>query len=470
MNLTKLKFRFSSPLTFVVLLLSLSLLVMVPLGCAGGAGRGDSANEQTATPTPVAPRLDGRRVPLTEPITISEEAIKSLSPKEQFFLGAEIAWLSDYRPFRYKRVGLITNQTALDQKGRHTIERLASNQKITLARVFLIQETEPVKTTALDEALELVPAGRVTVLTAESYRPSKEDLHDLDFVVFDVALGGSRTGLDMRVLNASLEEASFSEKQFFVFDRPLIDDSRYTMAPVVEEGFANSELCYLPIPLYPAMTAGELAKLFNTTYGIQASLTVVEMKNWFRSQGNRWIEQVDEGQLDEKGKANLAELQADPGFQPGLLRMRTAGVLAGEELWSFKELPGERKGNADLLVVPTQVDLLTLAERMQGMAPLGVDVQVTSGTLSQEGTALALRLNGEDALNPVELSLQLRFAGVPRARTYPHPDDGGPYGSRDIFRLFRRGRTPDQITRRVENSLDLQAFQELSKKVLLYEP
>src|SRR5699024_7754713 len=69
--------------------------------------------------------------------------------------------------------------------------------------------------------------------------------------------------------------------EFIVLDRPNPLSGYNVEGPVLDEEYASFVGNY-PIPLKHGMTVGELAKLFNNEFDIDADLTVVEMNGWER--------------------------------------------------------------------------------------------------------------------------------------------------------------------------------------------
>jgi uncharacterized protein YbbC (DUF1343 family) len=79
-----------------------------------------------------------------------------------------------------------------------------------------------------------------------------------------------------------MEAAKENGKSFVVLDRPNPIGGHIVEGIVIEKELAGGNTAIHPIPTRHGMTVGELAKLFNTEFGIGVELTVVPMKNWER--------------------------------------------------------------------------------------------------------------------------------------------------------------------------------------------
>jgi len=188
---------------------------------------------------------------------------------------------------KYK-VGLITNQTGVDQLGKRTIEILQNNG-CTVEVIFTpehgltgIAAGENVDN-SVDELtgipiIGLYRNGSGKTDTFASYA------HTIDILFFDIADSGMRHYTYISTLLQSMERAVEYNKHFVVLDRPN-PLGGFMQGPCVEDDLF-SFISIASIPLRHGMTIGEIAWYFNK-YVLKkpAQLHVVTMSNYDRSNG-----------------------------------------------------------------------------------------------------------------------------------------------------------------------------------------
>jgi uncharacterized protein YbbC (DUF1343 family)/CubicO group peptidase (beta-lactamase class C family) len=195
------------------------------------------------------------------------------------------------------RIGLVTNQTGVDSRGRRTIDILAGAPGLQLAAIFSPEHGAEgtADTTSIADGKDSktgVPIYSVYGDTDAKRRPSPDVIRRLDVIVFDLQDVGARFYTYETTLGYFLEAAAKAKKPIVVLDRPNPITGNYVQGPISDgqESFVN----YYPLPVRHGMTIGELAKLFNEEKHIDADLTVVPMRGWLRgdwydSTGAMWI-------------------------------------------------------------------------------------------------------------------------------------------------------------------------------------
>lgn len=201
-------------------------------------------------------------------------------------------------PGRTVRVGLISNHTGIDSKGKRTIDVLAHAPGVQLAAIFSPEhgiagalDTESIGNTK-DPATG-VPVYSVYGDTDAKRRPSLDVLRGLDYIVYDIQDIGVRFYTYETTLGYFLEAAAKAGKEVVVLDRPNPINGAFVQGPVADAG-RESFVSYGRVPIRHGMTIGELAKMYNTERGINAKLSVVPVEGWQRgdwydSTGILWI-------------------------------------------------------------------------------------------------------------------------------------------------------------------------------------
>ena len=199
------------------------------------------------------------------------------------------------------RIGLLTNQTGLDQAGRRTIDVLLhSIPEVELTTLFSPEHGLLGGKDTTKIGKEVDPATRLPVIglygaKEEQRRPGAETLKNLDAMVIDLQDAGVRFYTYETVVGYLLEAAAQARVEVIVLDRPNPIGGVAVQGPVSDNG-AESYTDYMPLPVRHGMTLGELAMYFNkerllpsatlpnVQAPIQALLTVVAMQHWTRSQ------------------------------------------------------------------------------------------------------------------------------------------------------------------------------------------
>ncbi len=194
-----------------------------------------------------------------------------------------------------KRVGLVTNQTGVNQKLIPTVELFKQEKSLNLAALF----TPEHGLHGYRQAGEKVDnqgsycSVPVHTLYGENRRPSAEMLKGIDVLVYDIQDIGVRSYTYETTLFYVMEEAAKHRIEVIVLDRPNPINGLTVDGAMLESKW-RSFIGYVNVPYCHGMTIGELAKFFNSEYGVDCQLTVIPMKGWkrtmsFRETGLSWI-------------------------------------------------------------------------------------------------------------------------------------------------------------------------------------
>jgi len=196
------------------------------------------------------------------------------------------------------RVGLVTNQTALDASGRRTADILAHAPGIQLTAIFSPEHgiAGVLDTTSIGNSRDAatgVPIYSVYGDTDAKRRPTEAELAGLDEIVYDIQDAGVRFYTYESTMGYFLEAAAQAHKEIFVLDRPNPLGGVYVQGPIADPG-RGSFVSYWQTPVRHGMTVGELARMFNGEQALGAKLTVVPMQGWMRgdwfdSTGRVWV-------------------------------------------------------------------------------------------------------------------------------------------------------------------------------------
>jgi SSS family transporter len=227
------------------------------------------------------------------------------------------------------RVGLLTNQTGLDARGRSTIDVLAHDAEAAVPglKLKLLFSPEHGITGALDRAgIEdgKDPATGLPVISlyGAQRRPSLETLRSLDAVLIDLQDAGVRFYTYETVVRYFLEAAAQSGTEVMILDRPDPVGGAWVQGPPSDPG-RDSYVVVAPIPVRHGMTLGELARYFNGEFKLGAPLSVIAMKGWQRGD---WFDAT--GLTWTNPSPNLRSLQAAIVY-PALGLIETTNISVG---------------------------------------------------------------------------------------------------------------------------------------------
>jgi len=201
----------------------------------------------------------------------------------------------DFASLKGKKIGLISNHSALDRQSRNILDLMQASKNVQLLAVFAPEHgfygkaDEKIKNTK-DEKTGMM----IYSLYDDTRVPTKEELKGIDTLVFDIQDIGARFYTYTSTMAMCMKTAAENNIEFVVFDRPNPITGLRVDGPIQDEDLYKKFTGYFPQPIIHGMTIGELAKMFNEYYGIQCKLTVVEMKGWKRNMffdetGMPWI-------------------------------------------------------------------------------------------------------------------------------------------------------------------------------------
>jgi uncharacterized protein YbbC (DUF1343 family) len=188
---------------------------------------------------------------------------------------------------RGKRVGLITNSSAIDRAGVSDIDRIAGHDGLRLVALLApehgIRGEAEAGAAVGDERDAKTGVPVHSLYQAEGRGPTPAMLDGVDVLVYDLQEVGGRTWTYVSTMALSMQAAAKRGIPFVVLDRPNPIGGEIVEGARLDPAFTSFVGMY-PIPARHGMTVGELAALFNRQHGIGADLIVVKAANWRRSQ------------------------------------------------------------------------------------------------------------------------------------------------------------------------------------------
>lgn len=239
--------------------------------------------------------------------------------------GIDVLAEDEFRALRNMRIALLTNHSGLTLDGRRSIDVLHDAEDVFVAAIYTPEH-------GLDgHARDGAPVGDTTddatglpvfSLFGDRDRPTEDQLHGLDAMLFDIQDVGCRFYTYIATLGHLLEACAASGIRVYVLDRPNPIDGFDVEGPS-SDGSLESMVNYHALPIRYGLTIGELARFLNGEREIGADLRVVTMAGWQR---DLWHDQT--GQLWINPSPNIRDLTA-AALYPGVGILERTNVSVG---------------------------------------------------------------------------------------------------------------------------------------------
>lgn len=358
------------------------------------------------------------------------------------------------------RIGLVTNQTALDAKGERTADVLAHAPGIKLAAIFSPEHgiAGVLDTTAIGNSRDAatgVPVYSVYGDSDAKRRPTQEELAGVDEIVYDIQDIGARFYTYESTLGYFLEAAAKAGKEMVVLDRPNPLGGAYVQGPLLDAG-RESFVGYSRTPVRHGMTVGELARFFNGERALGAKLSVVQMEGWLRGD---WFDST--GRVWVNPSPNMRSL-TEAELYPGIGMIEGANISVGRGTDTPFELLGAPWINAASLAAYLN------AREIDGVRFVPVNFTPSASSYANQSCGgVNIIVTNREALDAPELGLE-----IAAALEHLYPND---FKIAGIDGLMRNKATLDALVagddpRRIAEDWQdaLKNFDALRAKYLLY--
>lgn len=208
--------------------------------------------------------------------------------------GIDVLVKEKFAPLQGLRIGLITNPTGKDGRRYPTIDLLYNAPGVELKALFGPEHgfygnvDEPV-----DDGVDEHTGLPIYSLYGARRAPTREQLKELDALVFDIQDVGCRFYTYTSTLGLAMDAANKAGLKFFVLDRVNPINGIALDGPVLNG--KTSFVAYHPEPVRYGMTEGELAQMYKAERHFDnLDLTVIQLqgwerKFWFDETGLPWI-------------------------------------------------------------------------------------------------------------------------------------------------------------------------------------
>ena len=382
--------------------------------------------------------------------------------------GIDVLAKDNFTILQNKRVGLITNHTGRSASGVSSIDLLYGAPGVKLVALFSPEhgirgESDDKVSSGADRKTGLP----IHSLYGTTCKPTVEMLRGIDVLVFDIQDIGTRFYTYVGTLSLAMRAAKEAGIPFVVLDRPNpIGGEKVQGAIPVEALPARKNSCGAitsihPIPTRHGMTVGELARLFNSEFGIGCALTVVPMQGWQRSM---YYDQT--GLIWVNPSPNMKNLDAALLY-PGPGTLETTSLSVGRGTARAFQVYGAPWVDAGAVVKNIEKRVIP------GVAFEACSFVPTTPGFSHQGKTcrgVCLTIHDRERFDPVLTGLhmtQALFETHPlRFRAYE--GFATETGDRQTWELLTKYKVkPEKVIERWDNGLE--RFKKIRKKYLLYD-
>jgi len=410
-------------------------------------------------------------------------------------VGADLLFSERLDLLQGKRVGLVTNHTALLSDGRHVADAIAGRDDMELAALLCPEHGIRGDTTGLiPDGMDQQTGVPIYSLYGKTKKPTAPMLEGVDLLVFDIQDVGARFYTYISTLGHVMGAAAKKEIPVVVLDRPnpitgtrvagpVAEDSMLSlMVPIRKDSITGtwvedplgedstlSLVAFAPIPIMHGMTVGELALMYNgqgwLEDGLRAHLTVIRMKNWTR---NLWYDET--GLQWVKPSPNMPTLNTAVVY-PGTCLFEGVKVSDGRGTERpFEYIGAPWLNTAQVIELLENMSLPGVQFEPIQFTPTKRPQNVTAPEYANQGcNGIMLEVTEREEYQAVRTGIVLLWAIL-----MVHPDRlewkenrfDRLAGTTTVRSMLERGRDPDQVIDSWNERL--RAFEEVRKKYLLY--
>ncbi len=371
--------------------------------------------------------------------------------------GLDVLEREDFALLKGKRIGLISNHSALDHNGLRILDLMLSSKNVNLKAIFAPEHGfKGIADARIKDMKEAKTGLPIYSLYGKQRRPSKEKLKDIDVLVFDIQDIGARFYTYISTMAMCMEAAAENNTDFYVLDRPNPITGLRVGGPIQDEQLYRRFTSYFPMPVIHGMTIGELAKMFNEYYGIQCNLTVVRMEGWKRKMF------FDETVLKWVNPSPNMRSVTEEILYPGIALAEGSNVSVGRGTDTPFEVFGAPWIDAEKLVA--ELD----SRNLQGIEFTPYHFIPTASKFKGEKcNGFKITLTDRTAFDSISTGLNLLSALY---KLYPDTfkidQNYGLIGSKDVIERIKKGQPIDLI--RASYKANLEKFIKARNNYVLY--
>ncbi|TCC89479.1 DUF1343 domain-containing protein [Pedobacter frigiditerrae] len=191
----------------------------------------------------------------------AEDIDKPKNKPSKFRTGAEQTEV--YLPLlKGKRIGMVVNPTSII--GKQTSVDSLVKRGVNIVKIFGPEHGfrgDASAGVSIDDAVDAKTGIKAISLYGKHNTPTKEDIADVDIMIFDIQDVGVRFYTYINTLQRVMEACARDGKEVLILDRPN-PNGFYIDGPVLDPKY-KSGIGIQPIPIVHGLTVGEYAQMLN---------------------------------------------------------------------------------------------------------------------------------------------------------------------------------------------------------------
>ncbi|MBN1252355.1 MAG: DUF1343 domain-containing protein [Bacteroidales bacterium] len=268
-----------------------------------------------------------------------------------------------------KKIALVVNQSSL-VKGKHLLDFLIEN-KIKIVKIFAPEHGfrgNIDRGAHINNEIDEKTGVPIISMFGKNKRPTKEQLQDIDILIFDIQDAGARFFTYISSMHEVMEACAQNKKPLIILDRPNpLGD--YVDGPVMQEKF-KSFVGMHKIPIVHGLTVGELAQMINGESWLEnnnkCELKIIKVKNY-----NHKMQYI----LPVKPSPNLPN-QLSIRLYPSLCFFEATNISIGRGTeFPFQVIGFPDKIFGDSLFIPKDIEGMQINPVQEGKICYGIDLR-----------------------------------------------------------------------------------------------
>lgn len=182
-----------------------------------------------------------------------------------------------------KRVAIVANQTSVI--GRTSLVDSLKSLGVNIVKIFGPEHGFRGTASAgavVEDSIDAKTGIPEISLYGKKSKPSKEDLANVDLVIFDIQDVGARFYTYINLLARVMEACAENSKELIILDRP--NPTGFSVDGPILDMKLKSGIGMFPIPITHGMTVGELARMYNGEGWLanktQCKIIVIQVENY----------------------------------------------------------------------------------------------------------------------------------------------------------------------------------------------
>ena len=339
--------------------------------------------------------------------------ILPFSVNAQIINGADLLFSENLNLISGKKIGVVCNQTALLSNGKHLVDALLEQENVAVSAIFTPEHGFKGVEEAgenIDYKNNLYKKVPIISLYGKDRKPSRENLKDVDLLIFDIQDVGARFYTYISTMYYVLEAAGENNIPVVILDRPNPIGGSYVDGPVLDPKF-KSFVGIAQIPITYGLTIGELANYFIGEKIVptwkNVSLKVIKCKNWKREIPNQFYSNWN------SPSPNINSLETAIVY-PGICLLEGTNISEGRGTrFPFLQF-GAPFINADDVIDKLKIFNIAGIE-MQSVTFIPDDIEGMATNPKYKGQTcygIKIKINDPTKFEPVKFSTKLLFVLV----------------------------------------------------------